>query len=59
MWKVLGLDVGIASVGWCIIDTEHNRVVDMGVRLFDSADVSNNVARREARSSRRVIRRKI
>lgn len=58
MWKVLGLDVGIASVGWCIIDTEHNRVVDMGVRLFDSADVSNNVARREARSSRRVIRRK-
>ena len=58
MGKILGLDIGIASVGWSIIDTEDNRIADIGVRLFDSADASNNEARREARSARRIIRRK-
>lgn len=58
MGKVLGLDIGIASVGWSLIDTDNNKIVNMGVRLFDSADVSNNQQRREARSARRTLRRK-
>lgn len=58
MGKVLGLDVGIASVGWSIIDTKANKIVDMGVRLFESADAANNQQRREARAARRNIRRK-
>lgn len=58
MGKVLGLDIGIASVGWCLIDTDNNKIIDMGVRLFNSADVSNNQQRRESRSARRTLRRK-
>lgn len=56
--KVLGVDTGIASVGWSLIDTDNKEIIDMGVRLFDSADASNNQTRREARSARRNLRRK-
>lgn len=58
MGKVLGLDIGIASVGWGLIDTDTKKIVDMGARLFDSADANNNRARREARGARRNLRRK-
>ena len=58
MGKILGLDIGIASVGWSLIDTDNNKIVDMGVRLFKSADAINNQERREARSARRTLRRK-
>ena len=58
MGKVLGLDIGIASVGWSVIDTDNNEIIDMGVRLFESANASNNRQRREARSARRTLRRK-
>jgi len=56
--KILGLDIGIASVGWGIIDTDTNKIVDMGARLFDSADANNNKTRRDARGSRRILRRR-
>ena len=32
----LGLDIGVASVGWGIIDENYN-VIDSGVRLFQKA----------------------
>lgn len=57
----IGLDIGVASVGWSILD-EHNNILKLGVRLFD--DVANekdgkldNVQRRECRTQRRRIRR--
>lgn len=55
---VLGLDIGIASVGWGIINAETNEVVDCGVRLFESADASKNEERRDFRGIRRNKRRK-
>lgn len=55
---VLGLDIGIASVGWGIIDEITNQVVDCGVRLFESADASKNEDRRGFRGARRNKRRK-
>lgn len=58
MGRVLGLDIGIASVGWSLIDTDSEKIVNMGARLFESADANNNIARREARSARRNTRRK-
>lgn len=58
MGKVLGLDIGIASVGWSIVETDTHEIIDMGVRLFESADANKNKERREARSSRRILRRK-
>ncbi len=57
---VLGLDIGITSVGWGIIDN-NAKVVAAGVRLFDenqSEKKKANVTRREHRSARRVKRRR-
>lgn len=63
----LGLDIGISSVGWAVLrntpDGEPNRIEDLGVRIFDSAEhpktgASLALPRREARSSRRRIRRR-
>ena len=52
----LGLDIGVASVGWGIIDENYN-VIDSGVRLFPEGSAEENLTRRTMRSSRRRIRR--
>ena len=63
----LGLDIGIASVGWAVLrnglDGEPYRIENLGVRIFDKAEVPKTGAslaapRRNARGSRRVIRRR-
>src|SRR5690625_2485959 len=54
---VLGLDIGIGSVGWGIIDQNQN-IIDAGVRLFPEADKTFNDSRRNYRSTRRLIRRR-
>lgn len=51
------LDIGIASVGWAVVDDSY-RIIDLGSRLFESADASKNTDRREQRGRRRNIRRK-
>ena len=61
--RILGLDIGIASVGWGLIDVEKSEIIDAGVRIFTAAEhpkTGESLAkpRREARSSRRRIRRK-
>lgn len=55
---VLGLDVGITSVGWGVIDIDNYEVVDSGVRLFAEGASSLNEDRRNNRSSRRLLRRR-
>ena len=55
---ILGLDIGIASVGWGIIEHETGNVIDAGVRLFEEATAETNAKRRGFRSSRRLKRRK-
>ena len=55
---VLGIDIGITSVGWGIIDIETNDIVDAGVRIFSEGTAANNLERRTKRGSRRLIRRK-
>ena len=62
----LGLDIGIASVGWAVLrngpDGEPYKIENLGVRVFDKAETGKGESlathRREARSSRRVVRRK-
>lgn len=59
----IGLDIGIASVGWSILDAETFEIINHGVRLFNSVEDPNdaklkNVVRREKRSLRRQLRRK-
>lgn len=63
----IGLDIGIASVGWAVLENGENdepkRIVDLGVRIFDVAEVPKTGAslalpRREARTTRRRLRRR-
>ena len=39
----IGLDIGIASVGWAVLQNNSNdepiRIVDLGVRIFDTAEI--------------------
>ena len=37
MSYVLGLDLGIASVGWSIVEP-GKRIIDLGVRVFKKAE---------------------
>lgn len=53
----LGLDIGIASVGWAIVDEDEN-IIDAGVRLFPEAGSKATAERRVKRSSRRLLRRR-
>lgn len=63
----LGLDIGISSIGWAVIRNdihgEPEKIERLGVRIFDKAEQPKTGAslaapRREARSSRRVVRRR-
>lgn len=57
----IGLDIGIASVGWCALGETH--ILDLGVRAFDKAETAKegeslNLARRSARLMRRRLFRR-
>lgn len=66
--RILGLDLGIASCGWGVIDVgetvaDTGRIIAAGVRCFDPPLVDKtgtpkSAARREARGQRRVIKRR-
>ncbi|MCM1295355.1 MAG: type II CRISPR RNA-guided endonuclease Cas9 [Muribaculaceae bacterium] len=63
----IGLDIGVASVGWCAFECdkagEPLRILDLGVRAFEGAENPKNGAslaepRRLARGLRRRLRRR-
>lgn len=65
MKYVIGMDIGIGSIGWSVIrnDADCKRIEDFGVRIFDPGEnasdrKSNSKMRREYRSVRRVFRRR-
>lgn len=64
---VLGLDIGITSVGWAALELNtHNepiRIIDLNSRIFERAEVPKTgeslaAPRRMARSARRLTRRR-
>lgn len=64
---ILGLDIGIASVGWAAValnaDDEPYKILDLNSRIFEAAEQPKTGAslaapRREARGSRRRTRRR-
>lgn len=55
---VLGLDIGVSSVGWAVVDRSSGKILDCGVRLFEEGLSAENVKRRTFRSRRRLKRRK-
>ena len=68
MSKILGLDLGIASIGYAIVNLDEDnfsngQIITSGVRVFTQAEnpkdgASLALPRREARALRRIIRRK-
>ena len=57
-YLVLGLDPGIASCGFALLDMTDHRILEMGAHLFDAPQedktkVSLATSRRMARSTRR------
>ena len=64
---VLGLDIGITSVGWAVLELDTHdepiRIVDLNSRIFEKAEVPKTgeslaAPRRMARSARRLTRRR-
>lgn len=65
MGKILGLDVGIGSLGWAVVDEDAHRIDDLGVRIFESGEEGASKAadrasqiRRSYRSTKRLNKRK-
>lgn len=63
MRYTIGLDIGVASVGWAVINNDESRIENLGVRVFKKAEdpktgKSPNFDRRVARGSRRRLRRR-
>lgn len=66
--RVLGLDIGISSLGWAVVDYDkenslNNKIIKSGVRIFTIAEnpktgESLALPRRVARGSRRTNKRK-
>lgn len=63
----IGLDLGITSVGWAVLEDDKDgnprRIIDLGTRIFDAAENPKDGSplaepRRNARSLRRRLRRK-
>lgn len=54
---IFALDLGIASVGWAVINKETGTVEETGVNLFPEATASKNVERRGFRQNKRLKRR--
>lgn len=67
MSKVLGLDLGTASIGWSLVDLKNEKILDSGVRVFPMGvniergkEKSKNATRRDKRQARRQnFRRKM
>lgn len=65
MKYILGLDVGIGSIGWAVVrnEEENKRIEDFGVRIFKSGEDARlkkreSQKRRGYRGSRRTLRRR-
>ncbi|MHA0315872.1 type II CRISPR RNA-guided endonuclease Cas9 [Mesomycoplasma ovipneumoniae] len=52
----IGFDLGIASVGWAIINSETNEILNWGSRIFKARETA--AKRRFSRTRRRTIRRR-
>lgn len=63
--RVLGIDAGIATVGWAVLDLspDAGHIIACGTRTFDAPETDKdrrptNSIRREKRGMRRVIKRR-
>lgn len=54
----VGLDIGIASVGYSVIDSKTGNIVELGARIYTARDSDDNSTRRDNRGARRLLRRR-
>ena len=65
--KTLGLDLGIASIGWCLFEDDEDgnpkKIIDLGSYVFDQIEdnkgKTENIVRRQKRLMRRQRRRRV
>ena len=57
MKYIVALDIGVASVGWAVIDKDTEKVIESGANIFPEASAAENQVRREMRQGRRMRRR--
>ena len=53
MKYILALDIGIASVGWAVLDKESENVIEAGSNIFPEASAADNQLRRDMRGAKR------
>jgi CRISPR-associated endonuclease Csn1 len=59
MSKVLGLDVGYASLGWAVVDTDEQNITAMGVRIFTEGVANINSSQEQTRNAQRRMKRRM
>lgn len=57
MKYILALDIGIASIGWAVLDKESENVIEAGSNIFPEASAADNQLRRDMRGAKRNNRR--
>ena len=58
MSRILGLDLGTNSIGWAIIDTNTDKFIDLGVKVFPkSLNNERQFSRQERRNKNRLNQR--
>lgn len=58
MQYIVALDIGVASVGFAVIDKKTETVIEAGSNIFPEASATDNQMRRGMRQARRLKRRK-
>jgi CRISPR-associated endonuclease Csn1 len=60
---ILGLDLGVTSIGYALFDEENEKILDTGVRIFqagvDSTPLGKESPRNTTRREKRQVRRQI
>lgn len=60
--KILGFDIGIASIGWALVEDggtrDSRKIIDCGVRIFESVGESHKDRGEKRRARRNVARTK-
>ncbi len=67
MKKILGLDLGVSSIGWALVKEEHEKpseIIGMGVRIIpldtdesDEFTKGNAISKNQKRTSKRTMRK--
>ncbi|PLX20332.1 MAG: CRISPR-associated protein Csn1, partial [Marinilabiliales bacterium] len=62
MTKILGLDLGTNSIGWAVVDSKSQKILDTGVRIFPEGVIDKGKGEKEksknsARTDKRQMRR--